>query len=35
MIPALPIALAPRVGHGGWPSAFLESMVKLNIMQTF
>ena len=29
MILALPIAPTPRAGHVRWPSAFLESMVKL------
>jgi hypothetical protein len=32
MIPAFPLAPAPRAGHVGWPPAFLEPMMKLNVM---
>jgi hypothetical protein len=29
----LTVAPAQQAGHLGWPSAFLEAMVKLNVMQ--
>jgi hypothetical protein len=35
MILALPSAPVPRAGHMVRPSAFLEVMVKLKVMQAF